>query len=709
MNSEPRNPARHLRLERVIPLAEQTGEEAAAAVPRILAELVSATPGGEVTLRLTGSEHQTVLVDWLVNADTEDAADELAVAVSASLRGIGTVAEVEVGSATGAATSPKGTAWTLGPRARMRPVGFSNASARARWQPGPGGPPDAARLLEGLLHNPGSSLTVALRDGHSSDGQPWCQTRIVVTSVTNSVPVVLRAALSAWAPDLQLHPFIGITEAEFLVPHDAVARLVPIPVSKGLALPGLETGGSAPLPAPAEVPGLRLGMGSSPAGLPRVVALSSEERVRHVHVLGRTGTGKSSLLAAVVHGVAQRGEGAMVLDPHGHLVDRIVAELPADALPRTCLVRTGELAHPVRVNPLATSDPVRRELVIRDLCDMFSAVFDPHAQGIVGPRFEERLAVLLRSLAAVRGARTSLLDAARLSNDDELQAAVRARLEDPALLRWWSADDLGRRSSERGDLLSWFGSKFERFMGSHALRAVLGTGVQALDLTHALDTAQIILIDLSKAEIGEPAARVLGMMHLTSLWTAALQRRQSDPFTVVVDEAHVFNHSALPAILTEGRKFGMSVVLAHQFLSQLPADLSAALTGNVATTVAFRCGNEDAVSIARTMGDPVRAAALTSLPDLTGIVHRTSFPAAPHTVSIDHANRISPGDCFAVAARVRQLQERTWRELCAPHASAQPLQLEDIAGPVSQRMRTPDENVRRLAVRLAAQRTIGKS
>lgn len=660
-------------------LPAESAERVRKSLPEALSNLAGMVAGGQVELLLWVAERDSVVTRWSATAIDPIDAFDLVEAVGALLR------ESCVTQAAGQSCLPHGTEfWPLLPAEGSGAIGFAPLPGSRRWAaPFSGDQQDFGRVMSVLAEHPGSGIRIrlAVEDSPVGDGSVRLELGAITT---NGRPALrLRALFSGWAPGLELATEAAPASSWFALPRAALGQIFLIPVTTQAAEAGVDVGGPPPLPAPrvGSSVGIRLGRGWSSSGVARDVVMSVTERSRHLHCLGRTGTGKSSLLAAIAHAVATSGEGMLVLDPHGHLVDRIVAELPIEAVTRTLLIRAANTDNPVRINPLAVDDPVRREIVIQDLCEMFSTVFDPQHTGIVGPRFQERLAMLLRTLLDVRGSRASLLDVPRMSADRELQKLVREAVTDERVKMWWDTDDLGRRSNEYGELLSWFNSKFERLSGSLALRAALGTGVNALDMDAAMAEGRIVLLDLSKGSIGEVAARTLGMMHLSATWSAALQRKDFTPFSVLVDEAHSFADTSLPSMLAEGRKFGVSVALAHQFLKQLDPPLAEALTGNAATTVSFRTGNADAHLVAAAMGGGVTPAGLTSLADLTAICHRASGPAPdqPHTLQVDHQDRVVGRTGGDLAEFVSQLETDTVNQLAVPHADVRPMTSADIS------------------------------
>ncbi|AUM20237.1 type IV secretory system conjugative DNA transfer family protein [Rhodococcus ruber] len=489
----------------------------------------------------------------------------------------------------------------------------------------------------------------------------------------------LRSQIRELLPGLQIATQASVVPVAVRVDAGQLPVLFAVPIAGTTPVNGTYAAAAAPIPmyptrdrSSAVRNGLRLGLGHTESRARIPVRLRPAEQLRHVHVLGRTGTGKSSLLAGAAYSIAQEGAGMLVLDPHGHLIDRILAELPNDAIDRTRVIRSGDIEHPVPLNPLAVTDAVARDLAIDETCAMFEYLFDKKQNGVAGPRFRERVGMALRALTTVHGSTASLLDVPiALSEDGFLKRAVAAS-GDARLAAWYANEVRNRRSNDYGDLVSWVNSKFEAFTATAAMRAILGSGIDAFDMAEAMDTHQIVLVDLSKSHLGESASRLLGYLHLNRVWSAGLRRTGARPFTVIVDEVHSMVSGSLTSMLSEGRKFGLSVIMAHQYLDQLDEDLRPAVDGNVATTVAFRCAVSDAAAIVHRFGGQVDPATLMTLPDLSAVILRSAAGgmARPHTLTVDHNDRNYVRTGTELEHLTTLVTDRTRREWSDPHAEA---------------------------------------
>lgn len=631
-------------------------------LPAILS-LLMAEPTAQIRFDYESDEEGLVSIKMISTAQEPALAHELRAALARLIAPVGETAPAETDHHTG----PLIPIWSLAHTAKSVSPGFSPSAHSSPMNVIADGFPYASitDLLEGLIHSPGYrfSITFSPRRKDPREPLPDFEITISVTGVSpqersQQPPLALAAAINRLVPGSRLEKGVYSLLMSF-----ADAGAFPLIPASSNPLPGLDTAPAAPVPIRHHPglgqpdPGVAIGQAYSYAGKQLHAALNEEEQVRHIHVTGRTGTGKSTFLATMAHSIATLGQGLLVVDPHGTLVDRIAAELPEQVLQRTLLIRVGNLDHPAPLNPLATEDPVKRHLAIADILAGFYAMFDPGNTGIVGPRFEQTVGMCLRTLAAHKGMRASILDVPQLLTDTGFQRMARRSVTDAAVRGFWSNYDLSAKSNEHGELIAWITSKWERFTTTAALRAILGTGEDALNFEAAMEHNHIVLLDLSKGAIGEAATSLLGFLYTSRIWTAALNRKEHRPFTVMVDEAHSLMAGALPAMLSEGRKYGLSVVVAHQYLEQLPAGLSQALAGNTATQVAFRAGRADAEALHQRMGRLLPPEIYTNLPDLSAIVQRTAGPttAHPHTITVSH-HQGTPVD---VNTRLSDLEETT--------------------------------------------------
>ncbi|MGB7983395.1 MAG: DUF87 domain-containing protein [Candidatus Nanopelagicales bacterium] len=505
---------------------------------------------------------------------------------------------------------------------------------------------------------------------------------VVATGPPWTLPLRLREHLRSWFSwvDLDEVP-VRATQPGLVVPESLAAGLLRLPATTESSFPGLpvEPRVVAFEGDTAAQEGVRVGSARNVRDELCDIVLSDEVRSRHVHVIGETGSGKSTLLTAIALETAARGEGLLFLDPHGTTVERILRELDPAARERVWLIRCGDTANPVRLNPFAVSDPAERDLVIGDMTEAFQQLFDPKHEGIVGPRFQRVMRNALMSLAEVRRDRTSLLDVPRLLEDEALAQSLAARLTDPTLKAFWRNDFFGNRSSEVNEIRAWVASKFSGFTSTAAMRAILESGADSFDPELAMSDNRIVLLDLAKGQVGVTGARVLGLLYLLRFWAGALSRPAPHPYTILVDEAGSFSSVPLANILAEGRKFGLRAVIAHQFMGQLVGDLTEAVEGSVATRVIFRVGHDDAKALAVATYPEFSPLDLTGLPQFVAATRLadTGQPLRPFTLEVDHNARVQPLPDADQA--IQDIRARTIADLVDPLRTEHRMEPRDLA------------------------------
>lgn len=357
-----------------------------------------------------------------------------------------------------------------------------------------------------------------------------------------------------------------------------------------------------PLDSDPTLIGLRLGRAVASDGRMRDVRLGLDDLVLHTQVLGATGMGKSTLLAALVSDAIDHGLGVSVLDPHGQLVDRILAERDATSVGRTVVVRSGDVDHPVPVNVLANPDT---ELVSEVMLQVLRELFDPTSQGFLGPRFERAFGQATQALRELFGVRANLgaIPLVLGEQKDVRRLAAALRRVNPELARQMDAELGHLGSDDYAGVVAWVNSKFQRLVASPEMRAALLTGEDAVDVTAVIDERQLLLVDLAAPTVGPLGAQLLGEMWLTKHWAALSQRQHHDaPHLLIVDEAHLFASGLLPRLLAEARKFGVAVVLAHQHLEQLTDALREAALATTNNVIVFRSGPREAATALLRLG-----------------------------------------------------------------------------------------------------------
>ena len=371
-------------------------------------------------------------------------------------------------------------------------------------------------------------------------------------------------------------------------------------------------------------PPARFDKGNSPHSVPlgrvrfrgdtRLVGIDQEARRRHLYIVGATGTGKSTLLTNLIHADMQAGRGLTVFDVHGDLADAVINLVPTQ---RTNDVIVFDAAgdHVVPFNPLACPDPKRIDLVASGVVSAFRKLFDSW-----GPRLENLLRYAVFATVEQNG---TLLDLLGLLTDEVIRERMVARIRDDVVRSFWINEFAGWNNQYRTEAVSSVTNKVMPFLTNRHLRAITtGNSKASLDFREVMDRQQILVINISRGRLGQDNATLLGSLLLTSLEQAALSRadiseeKRSD-HGLYLDEFQTLTTPSTAIMLSESRKYRLSLTLSHQLTHQLDEDTWHSVVGNCGTLVSFRVGTEDAFRLAPAFSKfpgQLRPEDLTNLP-----------------------------------------------------------------------------------------------
>ena len=343
------------------------------------------------------------------------------------------------------------------------------------------------------------------------------------------------------------------------------------------------------------------------------VALSEADRRRHLYVIGKTGTGKSTLLLSLLLADLDRGRGLALLDPHGDLARAVVAAMPRQRIPDCIYLDPADLAHPLAFNPIAGVAPDRRPLAAAHIVAAFKHIW----AASWGPRLEYLLTNCVRLLLDANG--STLLGIPALLVNNSYRERLIASCRDAQVHQFWCAELPAWGDAFAAEALSPLQNKIGALLTSPLLRNMLGQHRPTLDIPSIMNSGRVLIINLAKGNIGEGPSHLLGALFTTAFAQAA-EGRATIPeharrdFHLYVDEFQSFATDSFASILSESRKYRLSLTLAHQFLGQLPASLHQAVLGNAGSIIAFRIGADDAAQLAPEFGVH-SPSALTDLPN----------------------------------------------------------------------------------------------
>jgi hypothetical protein len=398
----------------------------------------------------------------------------------------------------------------------------------------------------------------------------------------------------------------------FILNTEELASLWHLP-TKFTETPNVKWLGSKRAQAPINMPtaGLRLGKNSY-RGVETEVRIGREDRRRHTYILGRTGSGKSYLMANLAVQDARNGEGFCVIDPHGDLIADVLARIPKNRAEDVVLFEPFDTERPLGLNMLEVESEGQKDFAVQEMISIFyKLVTDP---AMLGPMFEHNMRNAMLTLMADKEHPGTITDIPRIFTDMEFQKYKVAKVTDPVVRAFWEKEMAKTSDFHKSEMLGYLVSKVGRFVENSMMRNIVGQAKSGFNFRKIMDEGKILLVNLSKGRVGEINAKLLGLILVSKIQMAALSRAdlpEADrkDFYLYVDEFQNFITDAFSSILSEARKYRLNLVMAHQYLGQLNQaaglqgaashDLRDAVFGNAGTLITFRASAEDAEFLAK--------------------------------------------------------------------------------------------------------------
>jgi hypothetical protein len=342
--------------------------------------------------------------------------------------------------------------------------------------------------------------------------------------------------------------------------------------------------------------------------------IKEKNRRGHMYIIGKTGTGKSTLIENMVASDIKAGNGLALIDPHGDLAENVLDLIPKSRIEDVIYFNPADIEYPIAFNPLQKVNPCYHHLVASGLISVFKKVWSE----FWGPRLEHILRHCILTLLEHEG--STLLDIPRLLTNDRFRKQVLATVTHQQVKEFWLCEFEKYSTWLRSEAISPILNKVGQFLTSTPLRNIVGQKNNTFRLRKVMDEGKILIVNLAKGKIGEDNCALLGAMIVTTIQMAALSRADSPEanrrgFYLYVDETHNFLTLSFADILSEARKYGLSLILSHQYIAQLDEKIRAAIFGNVGTIISFRVGAEDAKYLAREFYPVFEETDLVNLPN----------------------------------------------------------------------------------------------
>ncbi|MFH1597556.1 MAG: type IV secretory system conjugative DNA transfer family protein [Patescibacteria group bacterium] len=345
-------------------------------------------------------------------------------------------------------------------------------------------------------------------------------------------------------------------------------------------------------------------------GLETQIRIKRDDRRRHIYIIGKSGTGKSVLISSMAIQDIQNGEGVCVVDPHGDLIEYILAHIPKERAEDVAVFAPADMEKPVGLNMLEADSVEDQDFAIQEMIAIFYKLFPPE---MIGPMFEHNMRNVMLTLMADKENPGTIAEIPRMFTDPAFQKYKLTKVTDPVVRNFWEKEMAKTTDFHKSEMLGYLISKVGRFVENEMMRNIIGQPKSGFDIREIMDKQKILLVNLSKGKVGEVNSDLLGLIIVSKLQMAALNRgdipeEERKDFYLYIDEFQNYATDSIATILSEARKYRLNLTMAHQYIGQLvknnDTQIRDAVLGTTGTMVAFKVGVDDAEVMAKVF-DPV--------------------------------------------------------------------------------------------------------
>ena len=356
--------------------------------------------------------------------------------------------------------------------------------------------------------------------------------------------------------------------------------------------------GIAPAPIEMGDQGVVLGINDY-RGKETMVRMAREDRVRHMYVIGQTGTGKTNILLNMITQDIQNGDGVCYIDPHGTDIQTILSRIPKDRIDDVIYFDPAYTARPMGLNMLEydVRYPEQKTFVVNELMSIFNKLFDMKTSG--GPMFEQYFKNSAFLVMEHPESGSTLLEIGRVLSDKAFRDMKLTHCKNPIISQFWKSAEQTTGDQSIANFVPYITSKFDNFISNDIMRPVVLQEKSVFNFREIMDNKKILLVNLSKGRLGEMNANLIGLLIVGKIQMAALSRvdmygQKMNDFYLYIDEFQNVTTDSISSILSEARKYRLSLTIAHQYIAQLEEGIKDAVFGNVGSMAVFRVSAEDA-------------------------------------------------------------------------------------------------------------------
>lgn len=375
-------------------------------------------------------------------------------------------------------------------------------------------------------------------------------------------------------------------------------------------------------------------------GVKKEIRLTDNDRRRHLYIVGQTGTGKSTVLENLALQDMLDGKGFAFVDPHGDTAEALMGMVPKERVEDVIYFSPADMDYPMGLNLFEFDTPDQKDFLIQEAINMLYKLYDPQHQGIIGPRYEHWFRnAALTLMSDPQG--STFIDIPKVFTDDNYAKQKLKYVQDQTVLDFWNKEMAGTSDYHKSEVLGWFVSKFGAFLSNEMMRNIIGQTKSSFNLRQVMDEGKILLVNLSKGRTGELNSKLLGMIFVMKFQSAAMSRAnipesQRRDFSLYVDEFQNFSTDSFSSILSEARKYRLSLIVANQFISQLTDDIRDAVFGNVGSVISFRTGANDADFLVKQFSPTFDVDDLVRLPNFNSVtrIMTNNIPSQPFSMTM---------------------------------------------------------------------------
>ncbi len=330
----------------------------------------------------------------------------------------------------------------------------------------------------------------------------------------------------------------------------------------------------------------------------RRFGIKTDDRRRHMYIVGKTGMGKTTLLENMVLCDIYAGHGVGIIDPHGDMAEKIINYIPARRINDVVYFNPADVNYPIGFNILETVSEDHKHLVASGLMGIFKKIWVD--------MWSSRMEYILNNtiLALLEFPGTTLLGINRMLSDAAYRRRIVRNVKDPVVKAFWTTEFASYNDRYQQEAVAPIQNKIGQFLSASVIRNIVAQVKSRIDVRQIMDEKKIFIMNLSKGRIGEDNSRLLGGMLVTKMQLSAMERvdmpeANRPDFFLYVDEFQNFATPSFANILSEARKYRLSLVMAHQYMEQLDETVLAAVIGNVGSILTFRVGSTDAETLAK--------------------------------------------------------------------------------------------------------------